>query len=472
MPIQGPPARRWPAGRSIPGRWARSLRGRVTVAFGAVALILTVAIGGAVLAGVSQYLTAQRQERALTQTTANALQIERGLVAAAAPVPDLLVGLPRPAGSISLLRYSDEWFTTSLLSGPEQLPAALVEQVLGGQPAQQRIEVNGNLRLAVGVPLAGGAGAYFEVFALQDLNLNFAVLAVALAVGALVAPVFGMLLGRWATGRAMRPLLQLSSAAAAVGRGDLGARIDPGHDPDLTSLAGSFNDNAEALERRVHSDVRFAADVSHELRSPLTTMLGAVDLLQEVRGQLPRDSVEALDLLHVELGRFERLVADLLEISRTDAGSADVVTEDIRLADLVGRSMDPASRTALQVAPAAVHVVVAADKRRLERVLVNLVENAERHGRGLCAVRVDVEAGHARVHVDDAGPGIAPADRERIFERFARAPSGTRADGRGAGLGLALVHRHVALLDAEIDVGESPEGGARFTVRLPVREAG
>ncbi|MDN5929579.1 MAG: hypothetical protein L0I24_00690 [Pseudonocardia sp.] len=115
-------------------RWWRSLQGRTTVAFGAVALLLAVAIGAAVLWGVSQYLIVQRQERTLAQTIANTLRLERGLSTADAPVPELLVDLPRAAGSISLLRYGDEWFTTSLLSGPEQLPATLVRRVLAGKP--------------------------------------------------------------------------------------------------------------------------------------------------------------------------------------------------------------------------------------------------------------------------------------------------------------------------------------------------
>lgn len=439
------------------------------MAFGAVALILAVAMGAAVLWGVTQYLTVQRQERTFSQTTANALRMERGLSAAAVPVPELLVGLPRAAGSISLLYYGGEWFTTSLLSGPEQLPTPLVDRVLGGKPARQRIEVNGNLRAAVGVPLEGGSGAYFEVFALQDLDLNFRALAVAMAVAALGAPPLGMLLGRWATRRALRPLRTLSATAAAVARGDLGARIDPGDDPDLVELAASFNHNTAALQRRVARDARFASDVSHELRSPLTTMLGAVDLVQSGRGLLPPDAAEGVDLLQTEIDRFERLVTDLLEISRPDeTGRADLVLDDVRPAELVERSLSLRQRSLLRVAAAAEPIRVHADKRRLERVVANLVDNAEQHGRGLTAVTVDALDDHVRILVDDAGPGVPAAERERIFERFARAPSEPRTGDEGSGLGLALVSRHVELLGGTVEVGENSAGGARFTVHLPV----
>ncbi|GAA3223886.1 HAMP domain-containing sensor histidine kinase [Pseudonocardia petroleophila] len=385
-------------------------------------------------------------------------------------MPELLIALPRPAGSISLLYYGEEWFTTSLLSGPEQLPATLVQRVGAGEAARQRTEVNGDLRLAVGVPLEGGNGAYFEVFALEDLDRNFEALAVAMAVAALGAPPFGMLLGRWATRRALRPLRALSATASAVARGDLGARIDPGDDPDLVELATSFNRNTAALQRRVARDARFAADVSHELRSPLTTMLGAVDLVQSGRDRLPPDAAEGVDLLRVEIDRFERLVADLLEISRPDdAGRAGLLLETVRPAELVERSLPPARRAVLRVAAGAEHAGVDADKRRLERVVVNLVENADRHGRGLTAVTVDVRDGHVRILVGDAGPGVPVAERERIFERFARAASTPRTAGGSSGLGLALVRRHVELMGGTVTAGDSPRGGARFTVCLPLR---
>jgi two-component system, OmpR family, sensor histidine kinase MtrB len=453
----------------------RSLRGRATLAFGAVTLGLAVVMGVGVWLAVSQYLLAQREEVTLTQTATNAIRLERRLDGAAsgpaAPVADVLAQLPRATGSVSLARYQGAWFTTSLTLGPETLPASLRTTVLEGTAARQRFEASdGAVRLAVGVPLGGG-GAYFEVFALEDLDRAAEALGVALGVTVILAPLLGMLLGRWATRPALRPLDTLSRAAGRMADGDLAVRIDPGDDRDLALIAASFNRTADALEHRVRSDARFAADVSHELRSPLTTIIGTTDLLQSYRRHLPAEAGEIIDLLRSEVTRFERLVADLLEISRSDAGSADLVLEDVRLADLVEHALAPVHRTLLRIEPPAGAAVVRTDKRRFERVLANLVENAQVHGRGLTRVTVRVQKGRIWVLIDDAGPGVAAADRERVFERFARTRSTARTSTEGAGLGLALVDRHIRLLDGTIEIHDSPDGGARFAVGLPLRRA-
>jgi len=452
-------------GRAAP--W-RSLRGRATLAFGGVALGLAVVMSVGVWLAVSQYLVAQREEITLTQTATNALRLERRLDGSTLPVAQVLAQLPRSTGSTSLARVEGQWHTTALTVGPESLPGSLRRTVLDGAAGRQRFQdADGGARLAVGVALGGG-GAYFEVFDVEDLDRTAEVLAAALAVMTILAPVLGMVLGRWATRPALRPLETLSASAATMADGDLGVRIDPGGDGDLVPLAASFNRTAEALERRVRSDVRFAADVSHELRNPLTTIMGAAGLLEAHRGRLPAAAAESLDLLRSEVARFERLVADLLEISRSDAGNADLVLEDVRLADLVEHSLAPVHRGLLHVEPPAAEVVIRTDKRRLERVLANLVENAQVHGRGLSGVTVRVQGGRIWVLLDDAGPGIPVSDRQRVFERFARTPTtAARTVSPGAGLGLALVDRHVRLLGATVEIHDSPDGGARFAVGLP-----
>ena len=203
-------------------------------------------------------------------------------------------------------------------------------------------------------------------------------------------------------------------------------RIDPRGDPDLEPLATSFNRTAEALEQRVRADARFAGDVSHELRSPLTAMLTAADLLDNYRTTLPHGGREALDMLCTEVDRFNGLVTDLLEISRSDTGGADVAFEDVRVAELVRRCLHAEHRALLRVMPPADDIVTRVGKRRLERVVSDLVENADRHGRGLRAVTVDTADGCVRLLVDDAGPGVAPSDRARIFERAPRCTRGAR----------------------------------------------
>lgn len=452
-----------------PPPW-RSLRGRATLAFAALALALSATMAVAVWWAVSQYLMAQRESATLTQTVANADQVQRGLRTGGLSAPVLLAQLPREIGSTSLLVDDAEWFTTSLQLGRGDLPAALRAAVLSGQASRQRISVDGRTMLATGVPLAGLGDAYFEVYPLDDLDHTYLVLAVVLVAAGGAVPLVSLVLGRWVTRPAFRPLTRLTSAAGAMAAGDMDARIDPRGDPELVPLAASFNQTAEALAQRVRADARFAADVAHELRSPLTTMLSAVALVDSHRDSLPEDGREGLRLLSAEMDRFHRLVLDMLEISRTEAGTADVTMDDHCLADLVRSALPSPARSRLVIDPVAADLVVRTDKRRMERVVTNLVDNAEKHGHGLVRVSVTCTGAAAQVLIDDAGPGVAVEERHRIFERFARGRHTGRTSTEGVGLGLSLVLRQVRLLGGSVSVCDSPEAGARFVITLPVEE--
>lgn len=424
-------------------------------------------MSGAVWLTVRQYLLLQREVETLEQTTYNAQLLDRLLADEALPVPDALTRLSRVEESVSLVRFRGVWSGTSSTVGPEVLPETLRATVRGGAAAQQRVGLpGGGLRMAVGVPLSGGEGIYYELFDLGDLDRGLRVLGAVLVGSVVLTPVLGMLLGRWAIRPALRPLATLSGAATAVAAGDVAARIDPGGDPDLADLAASFNRTAEALERRVRADARFATDVSHELRSPLTTIAATASLLEVHRDRLPDAGTEALDVLRAEVDRFGRLVADLLEISRVDSGDHDLVVEEVDPADLVRHGLEPHRRDRLHVDPEAAGLCVRTDKRRLHQVLVNLVGNAESHGRGLTAVTLRCDGDRLWVLVDDAGPGIPHDLRERVFERFARGPASR--GGSGSGLGLALVERHLRLLGGIVEVRDAPGGGARFAVGLPL----
>ncbi|WP_347057066.1 HAMP domain-containing sensor histidine kinase [Blastococcus sp. HT6-30] len=451
----------------------RTLRGRAAVAFAAVTFVLSGVLAIAVWVGVSQYLLVQRERVTLIQATDNAAQVQRALATEGLGVPQVLAQLPRETGSTSLLVDDGAWTTTSLLVGRDALPEQLRETVVAGTPARQRIEVQGETMMAVGIPLAELRQAYVEVFPLDELDKTYRVLATVLAVAVLGTVPLSLLVGWYVTRPTLRPLDRISSAAAAVAGGALDTRIDPRGDPSLVPIATSFNQTADALEARVRSDARFAADVSHELRSPLTTMLGALDLVDATADPDDPHQAEALALLRSEVVRFERLVADLLEISRADAGSADLVAEPVRLASLteavVARHrLDGSAAELLTVEDAARDVLVCVDKRRLERALSNLLDNADKHGAGVTAVIVDRHGDTAMVCVDDAGPGVPEDERERIFERFARGSGSIRTRTDGSGLGLALVTRHITAMDGRIRVRNSPSGGARFVVELPV----
>lgn len=455
-------------------RWRRSwssLRGRATLAFAGLALGLTLLLVLGAWFTVTGYLRGQRESTTLAQAVRNAQQVQRSLEGEGVSRAQLLAQLPRSTGSRSLLLVEGEWFTSSLSLGSGEVPDVLREGVVAGTAARQRVELEGRTHLVVGVPLQAPGQAYFEVFPLSDLEDAYRILSVVLGLALVVVPLASLLLGWRLTRPVMRPLDVVSRAAAAIAAGDLDRRIDTGDDPHLAQLAASFNATADALQRRVVADQRFAADVAHELRTPLTALVGAAHVVASHRGALPAEGREGVDLLRTETERLRRLVEDLLEISRADSGTADAVPEALLLADLVRHSLSQEDLPHLRVSTPALTACVRGDRRRLHQVVVNLVDNAHRHGGGVTAVSVEVAGddagGPVRLLVDDAGPGIGPGERETVFERFVRGRTAQRSTGPGGGLGLSLVRRHVQACGGSVEVVESPWGGARFVVTLP-----
>jgi two-component system, OmpR family, sensor histidine kinase MtrB len=319
--------------------------------------------------------------------------------------------------------------------------------------------------LAVGLPLPDLSATYIEVSPMRELDRTFRFLSWTLVAGTVLAGAAGAALGRWAATHALHPLRRLTAAATEAARGDLGVRLPTTRDPDLSRLTEAFNDTAERLQQRVARDTRFAGDVSHELRSPLTTMFNAMAVLSRRRTELSGGAQQAVDLLGADLRRFSRMIDDLLEISRGDTDRS--THELVDLAELVHATAAHHGTTP-EVVDVSTRPRVLADRRRMERVVANLIDNANHHGKGLVRVGVGTRDGMARVEVDDAGPGVPPEGREHIFERFSRgSPANRDATDRGVGLGLALVTQHVRGHDGRAWVESRPGGGARFVVELP-----
>jgi two-component system, OmpR family, sensor histidine kinase MtrB len=289
-----------------------------------------------------------------------------------------------------------------------------------------------------------------------------------------VTLVGAILVGVWGSRRLLAPLAEIGETATSIAGGQLDARLDVGRDKELAALATSFNRMVDTLQERIERDARFASNVTHELRSPLTALKSAMQLIHARRSELDPRMARNVDLLGAQVGRFERLVQDLLEISRFDAGVVQASLEEAYIGELVLRTLQhldgrPAT---VEVAASAMDLIVEVDKRRLEQVIVNLVGNAERHGRGLERVLVEGHGQRARIVVEDNGPGVPQAERERVFERFQRgaSPEGRPTGGTGGvGLGLALVAEHVRLHRGTVWVEDRPGGGARFIVELPAK---
>jgi two-component system sensor histidine kinase MtrB len=255
---------------------------------------------------------------------------------------------------------------------------------------------------------------------------------------------------------------------------------------DLAKLATSFNGMASNLQVQItrleqlsRVQQRFVSDVSHELRTPLTTVRMAADLLYESREEFDPATARSAELLQNQLDRFESLLADLLEISRFDAGAAVLDADPVDLRVLVERAVEAASplaerkSTLVRVTLPDEVCLVEADARRVDRVLRNLVVNAIEHGEGRPVdVTVAAADGAVAVSVRDHGVGLKPGESSLVFNRFWRAdPARARTTG-GTGLGLSIALEDVRLHGGWLQAWGAPGDGANFRLTLPEKAHG
>lgn len=455
--------------------WSRlGLRARVTVTFGLGALALSTTMAALTFFTARQFILHERETAILRQAYVNASLARSSLRSPTPDVTQLLASLDTLPGSLSVLEERGQWYATSISVGEEAIPSRLRTLVLGGTPASQHFVLHGSPQMVVGLPVPSVDAAYFEVFSLDELARTLQILALALAAAALVTTAAGAVIGQWASGRALRPLAEASRAAETIAGGRLQVRLVATDDPDLSALAASFNRMADALQQRIEREARFTSDVSHELRSPLTTLATSLGVLETHRDDLTAPSRQALDLLISELHRFQRMVDELLEISRVDTGSAELSLDEVEVGELLRRAAQAAGAgdAPVDVDPAVAGLRLWVDKRRIERIVTNLVDNARQYAGGVTRLAVEPAPGAVRLVVIDRGPGVAPGERERIFERFYRGQtSGRRGATDGTGLGLSLVAEHVRLHGGRVWMEDGVGGENRFVVELPARDA-
>ena len=446
------------------------VRARVQLAFALGGLLVSVFLAAVSWSLTTTYLHDQRELTGTRNALVSADLLARRLADGRPVTPE---ALQQSAALGSDAYYVEPDLAGGVSSsprlGPEELPRAVARLAAEGAPAQQRIVVDDRPVLAVAVPLEANGGVYVELFPLVVLDRTLRGLSFVLTGTAGLATLLAAVLGSWAAQRTLRPLHTLVVAVDEVAHGSLDTKVDAEGDPDLLPLAEAFNTTTAALQARVARDARFASDVSHELRSPLTTMINAAELLENRRHELSDGGQEALDLLHGEVRHFRVLVEDLLEVSRDDQ-QRDVQLEPLRLASFVRRVADSrAGATVTRVEPDVEDLVVSVDPRRLERIVGNLVDNACLHGRGVRDVTVERTGDVARIVVRDRGPGVSATDREHLFERFFRG-STSRAGVPGSGLGLAIVAQHVRAHGGRVSVQDATPHGAAFVVELPLSQ--
>lgn len=447
-----------------------SLRARVTTIFALGALALSGALAGITYFVVRQSVVNQQLSSLRRQALANGVLLRGELRVPSVSIIQLITTLDTGPNTSSLIYDRGQWYTSTLTVGPNNLPASIRTLVFDGTPAQQTTRSGGSPHLVVGVPIPSLHSAYFELFNLGDLSRTLNVLGVSLVLAAFVTTIGGAVLGRWAAGRALRPLHETAQAALAIADGRLSTRLESADFADLAVLSSAFNQMVDQLQERIEREARFTSDVNHELRSPLTTLAASLSVLEARRSELQPKALQALDLLSAEVRRFRRLVDDLLEISRFDASPGDLAKDEVAVGDLVQHAVRATGfAVPIDCQSGVEWRRVQVDKRRFERILANLFENAERYAGGATRLIVEPEGQIIRFIVEDGGPGIAPDERSHIFERFSRGTTGRRRGlGDGTGLGLAIVAQHVRQHGGRVWVEPRAEGGSRFVVELPI----
>lgn len=268
-----------------------------------------------------------------------------------------------------------------------------------------------------------------------------------------------------AAARALRPVEAMRGELAAITDRDLDRRIAvPVMRDEIARLAETMNGTLDRLRGARESQRRFIADASHELRSPLTTIVANLQLLRPLAGQ----DGDRLRVMGEEADRLGQLIEDLLLLARADERGLRRKDDDVDLDEIC--FAERARLRSLGTVHASVEVEgirLRGDPDQLTRAVRNLVDNAVRHCTGRIALRLYRQAGDAVVEIGDDGPGIAEEDRPRVVERFVRLDAGRARDEGGTGLGLAIVSEIAHAHGGTLTVGDSPLGGALFRMRLP-----
>ena len=455
---------------------SRSLRLRLILIFGLGTLLLSSLLGTLTFFGVRDVLISQQQQTDLQQSYVNAALIRNTIYTAPLTLDNEVNSIEQSANSTLILRIAGQWQTLSPLVPTVDISAAAMRAANQGHVSTETRTILSDLDYVVGIPMPAIQTQVFEVWQLNGLEHNLRVLLLVIGSAALFTTILGASVGTWVSRRTLRPLVVVSDAAARIAGGDFATRLPTTHaGSEVEQLTESFNTMVNQLVTKLERDARFASDVSHELRSPLTALAMSASIIEQHRDELAPAAQQSLSLLSAEIGVFQGLIEDLIELSRSDAGANSPSLEVISIVELTRQAVRSVARRQgapeppVEADPRLDGARVLVDRRRLERIIANLMDNAQHYAGGVVAIRLVARESHVEIDVDDAGPGIAPADLDHVFERFYRGRAAhDRSVVRGTGLGLALVREHVRSLDGEIRAATSPEGGARFQIDLPL----
>nr|WP_296076491.1 HAMP domain-containing sensor histidine kinase [uncultured Actinoplanes sp.] len=439
------------------------LRIRVTAGFAAGALCLATVMAALSYQITRHSLLGEREDTAVRAAYYDAAIVRTGIRTAQPDIAEILSSIDTGENRRAVLHNNGTWYARTADPGvTDAVPVALQQRADQGHTAVQRIRLDGEPTLVVAVPISP-ATTYYEIDSLRELDRTLQLVALILTLVAIGTALVGAGLGWYAGRYALRPVARVTQAARDIAAGQVQARLDPATEPDLAQLTLSFNDMVDQLAARLEKDRRFAADVSHELRSPLQTLAAAASVLTRGRERLDFRTATAAGLVADEVERFQALVEDLLSLSRGEQPAERSAVDVRELAGQVCRARELPEDLIAVIGPREWLI----DRRRVEQLLVNLLDNADAYGGGPIAVRFRLDGDEGVIEVDDDGPGVSPDDRLVIFDRFVRGRAAhARANSHGTGLGLALVAQHAAAHGGSATVLDRPGGGARFHVRL------
>src|SRR6185437_10898554 len=493
--------------RDLPARWRRSLQFRVV----SVTMILSLAVA----VGLG-YFIAQRVADGILRTRLDAARVQASVGFQSAVQdfnsksldPTIDTGVLAQTVARSLCKSSTLFQVAIILQKDNDtatFPAACSNLAIGTLPADLKNKIESistgqayyefaaveytrpsatkadavvyGQRVAANNSGTEFTADIFYVFPLSqdEANLQLVELSLVIAVLALVA------IAWFVSRQVVTPVRMAAGIAERLAAGRLEERMRVRGEDDLASLANSFNKMAANLQNQIRRleelsrvQRRFVSDVSHELRTPLTTVRMAADLIHEARESFDPVVARSAELLQNQLDRFEELLADLLEISRFDAGAAILDAEPVDLRALVQRvveacaPLDERKGSAVVVDAPEEPCVAEVDARRIDRVLRNLVVNAIEHGEGRdVIIKVAVSDDAVAVAVRDHGVGLRPGESSLVFNRFWRAdPARARTTG-GTGLGLAIALEDARLHHGWLQAWGEPGGGSQFRLTVP-----
>ncbi|WP_020553485.1 sensor histidine kinase [Embleya scabrispora] len=365
---------------------------------------------------------------------------------------------------------------------PGAVTAALRSAVLRANGAvSQRVARADGPWLVIGMPIvhAGQGGGPTRIVVYAEMSLSgeqadIHALVTAARYGAIPAVGLAIVPALFAAAQVLRPVRRLRAGARRITEGGLDTRIPVCGTDELADLTATFNTMADTIERdqtelrRLEADARrFAADVSHELRTPLAAMVAVTEVLDEDTTHLDPDVSEALGLVAEETRKLARMVDDLMEISRFDAGAAALHTDEVDVAASVRRTLRARGWTDRVDTELPDGIRVVLDPRRFDVALANLVGNALRHGGSPVRVVLCRAGDLVVLDVVDHGPGLDPAVLPHIFDRFYKADS-ARPRSQGSGLGLAIARENIHLHGGTLRAANAAGAGAVFTIELPL----